>query len=397
MTTTADRPTQTVDAAVPVPDTVLLRPAREALRRRLPRLAEWFETTTLADREARENDGLAVFREAGGARLIVPEEISGAGVGAVEALQVQRAVGASSPSLAVATVMHHLSIATIVQIAQDGPEEDLALLQSVVEQDSLIASAFAEGRVGGSTLVPTVSAVYDDDTGDYVVTGSKKPCSMARSMTFLAASLDAKETEGGRGRKAVGLIPAQMPGVSVRPFWTSPVLAGAESEEVVLDGVRVPAALMMIGTMQDPDGVHEMTGFLWFGLLAAAGYIGAASTLVERVLISPRADAAIYTPLAAELESAMAALTCVAAEYDAGGRGPELSARLLFIRTSLRAALQRVASGAMTALGGIAFITDPDVAYLGSVLQAFSYHPPSITETQRSLFDHHRGEPFRLA
>ncbi|MBE7161847.1 MAG: acyl-CoA/acyl-ACP dehydrogenase, partial [Williamsia herbipolensis] len=202
MTTTADRPTQTAPAVGDAPDSVLLRPARAALHERLPRLAEWFASTTLADREARDNDGLTVFREAGGARLIVPEEISGAGVGAVEALQVQRAVGACSPSLAVATVMHHLSIATIVQIAQEGPEEDLALLRSVVEQDSLIASAFAEGRVGGSTLVPTVSAVYDDDTGDYVVTGSKKPCSMARSMTFLAASLDAKETEGGRGRKA---------------------------------------------------------------------------------------------------------------------------------------------------------------------------------------------------
>ena len=93
----------------------------------------------------------------------------------------------------------------------------------------------------------------------------------------------------------------------------------------------------------------------------------------------------------------MAALTSVAAEYDVGERGPDLSARLLFIRTSLRTALQRVASGAMTALGGIAFITDPDVAHLGSVLQTFSYHPPSIGETQRSLFDYHRGEPLRLA
>lgn len=134
-----------------------------------------------------------------------------------------------------------------------------------------------------------------------------------------------------------------------------------------------------------------MTGFLWFGLLAAAGYIGAASALVERVLTSPRADAAVYTPLAAELESAMAALTSVAAEYDVGERGPDLSARLLFIRKSLRTALQRVAPGAMTAVGGIAFITGPGVAYLGSVLQTFSYHPPLIGETQRSLFDYHRG------
>ncbi|WP_082501733.1 acyl-CoA dehydrogenase family protein [Williamsia sp. Leaf354] len=376
---------------------VLLAQARAALARRMPVLAEWFAETTLAEREAPGNRGLEVFREAGGCGLIVPVEISGQGASAVEALQVQRAIGAASPSLAVATVMHHLSIATIVQIALTGPEEDLALLQSVVEQNALIASAFAEGRVGGSTLIPTVSAVYDEDTGDYVVTGRKKPCSMAYSMAFLAASLDAKESEGGRGRKAVGLIPAQMPGVSIEPFWTSPILGGAESEEVILDGVRVPAALMMIGTMQDPDGIHEMTGFLWFGLLASAGYIGAASTLLERLLHSPRVDAATYTPIAAELESAMAALESVAAALDAGERGADISARLLFIRTALRTSLLRVASAATSALGGIAFITDPDIAYLASVLQAFSFHPPSTTETQRSLFAYHRGEEFRLA
>ncbi|GAA1879995.1 hypothetical protein [Williamsia serinedens] len=56
-----------------------------------------------------------------------------------------------------------------------------------------------------------------------------------------------------------------------------------------------------------------------------------------------------------------------------------------------------LAERAIAALGGIAFITDPDVAYLGSVLQAFSYNPPSIGETHQSLFDFRRGKPFRLS
>ena len=371
---------------------LFLRRERDALRRMMPSLADYLDSHTLSELEARGNGGIAAFRDAGGTGLIVQKDLGGIGASAADAILVQRAIGAASPSLTAATTMHHLSIATIVEIALAGPEEELPLVAGLVEQRSIIASAFAEGA--GSTLVPTVSAIYQ--RGSYVVNGVKKPCSLSSSMDFLAASVATAEKKGGKTRKAVALIPATMPGVSIRPFWDSPILAGAESEEVVLENVEVPTALTMVGALDDPDGQHELTGFLWFGLLMSAGYIGAASALVERLLEKSNVSDHVYTSAAAELESAMSALDSIARAVDAGERGADISARLLFVRTALRGALTRSTDMVVTALGGMAFITDPEIAYLHSAVRLFAFHPPSIKETDSALFGFHRGEEFSL-
>ena len=76
--------------------------------------------------------------------------------------------------------------------------------------------------------------------GGISVRGSKKPCSLSRSMDLLTASV-AFESEGGFG---VALIPATSPGIERRPFWNSPVLTGAESDEVILNDVVVPERLV---------------------------------------------------------------------------------------------------------------------------------------------------------
>ncbi|MDV7196239.1 acyl-CoA dehydrogenase family protein [Rhodococcus kroppenstedtii] len=392
--TAEERSTPTTDStAGSGPESRLAARERATLRRYLPALADYLDATPLAVLESPGHDAVAVFKDAGGCGLIAPESLGGLGASAVDAMDIHRAIGAQSPSLAAAVTMHHLSLATIVEIAKAGPEEELPLVAGLIEQKAVIASGFAEGV--GSTLVPSVDAYYDD--GDYVINGSKKPCSLSSSMDFLAASVATREKKGGKTRKAVALVPATMPGVSVRPFWTTPILAGAESEEVVLEDVRIPVALTMIGALDDPDGQHELTGFLWFGILASAGYIGAATALVERLVGHPKVSDGVYTTAAAELESAMAALEAVAAALDRGEKGADVSARLLFCRIALRGALRRAADAAVTALGGIAFITDPDVAYLQSVVSAFAFHPPSIRETEASLAAYHRGEAFSLA
>lgn len=378
----------------PGPTPRLMQTERATLRRYLPGLADLLDGASLSDLEAPGNGAIAAFRDAGGTGLIAPESLGGLGASAVDALRIHRAIGAKSPSLSAAVTMHHLSIATIVEIAKAGPEEELPLVAGLIEQRSIIASGFAEGT--GSTLVPSVDAYYED--GDYVINGSKKPCSLSASMDFLAASVATREKKkGGRTRKAVALIPATMPGVSIRPFWTTPILAGAESEEVVLEDVRIPVSLTMIGALDDPDGMHELTGFLWFGILASAGYVGAASALVARLVGHPKVPDGVYTTAAAELETAMSALEAIAVAMDAGERGADVSARLLFVRIALRHALRRAVDAAVTALGGIAFITDPDIAYLQSVVSAFAFHPPSIRETEASLAAYHRGEDFTLA
>ena len=83
------------------------------------------------------------------------------------------------------------------------------------------------------------------------------------------------------------LIPADSAGISVHPFWDSPVLAAAQSEEVRLHDVHVPEHLVIRGTPDDPsrlDDLQEAT-FVWFELLITSAYVGAASALTERAAL----------------------------------------------------------------------------------------------------------------
>ncbi|HSV68071.1 MAG TPA: acyl-CoA dehydrogenase family protein [Mycobacteriales bacterium] len=127
-----------------------------------------------------------------------------------------------------------------------------------------------------------------------VLSGRKKPCSLARSMDLLTASVSVPRADGDGQQLAVALIPRATPGVEVRPFWNSFVLAGAESDEVVLTDVEVPPDLVVRTEAGPGDTLDSLqtTGFLWFELLMAASYLGMASALAERVLSAGRADVA---------------------------------------------------------------------------------------------------------
>ncbi len=59
--------------------------------------------------------GIRHFRDSGGPGLLVPESHRGRGAGPRSMpCGVQQAIGSRSPSLAVATTMHHFSMATLV-------------------------------------------------------------------------------------------------------------------------------------------------------------------------------------------------------------------------------------------------------------------------------------------
>ena len=53
---------------------------------------------------------------------LVPKDHAGLGATAVEAVQVQRAIGSRAPSVAVAVTMHHYSIATFMAFLAATPE-----------------------------------------------------------------------------------------------------------------------------------------------------------------------------------------------------------------------------------------------------------------------------------
>ncbi|MFI1764507.1 acyl-CoA dehydrogenase family protein [Streptomyces sp. NPDC020800] len=374
-----------------------MQSAREACDKALPGLAEQLEHRPLAELEAPGNDALQVFRAAGGPGLLVPATYGGAGATALEAVRVTRALGALSPSLAVATAMHNFSVASLVALvaSADAGGLEWMLIEGIARDGLLVASGFAEGRAGARILDSAVTATPVE--GGFLVNGTKKPCSLSRSMHLLTAGVALPGPDGG-SELGVALVPAESPGITRRPFWGSPFLAGAESDEVELENVHVPEELMLRPQVELGTGLDTLqtVGFVWFELLVTAAYTGAVGRLAEAALRSGRGSATDRAALITGVEAAAGLAENVAHTVDAQVVGnPELGAALT-ARYAVQEMLVGTADLAAELLGGLAFAASPDTGHLLAVSRALAFHPPSRTATAQALLDHHAGDPLRV-
>ena len=364
-----------------------LKQERATLEHLLPGLDAALAALDLMEMERPGNPAIPVFRELGGTGLIIPERFGGRGATPLMAVRAQRAIASRAPSLAVATTMHHFTLATVLEISPARPELD-ALLEAVGRENLYVGSGFAEGRPGASIQSATIR-VELGPPGFVKLNGSKKPCSLAHSMDLFTVSTP--PLDGMDAGLATAMFPADTPGLERRPFWNSPVLAGAESDEVVLIDVLVPKdAFVPMGGSGRVNAVQDR-GFLWFELLITAAYLGIASALVERVLLSGRGTAAEHVTLASDLETSMAALEGIARGMEAGERGNIEFGRMLLVRYGVQGAIDRATCLAVELLGGNAFIRSAEVSYLFSATRGLSLHPPARPVTAKRLDEYLGG------
>jgi alkylation response protein AidB-like acyl-CoA dehydrogenase len=344
----------------------------------LPGLCAALAEIPLADLERPGNPGLTLFREHGGPALVIPKSYGGLGATPADAIRIMRAVGAASPSLAVATAMHHFSVATIFTLAESlrSGGTEWAVLEGIADQSLLVSSGFAEGRPGQGILSPSVSATRAD--GGFVVNGSKRPCSMASSMDLLSASVAVPTPDGGT-ELVLMLIPAATPGVSVHPFWGSEVLAGAESDEIRLTDVFVDQRLATRTEISARGEVDELqtVGFMWFEMLITSCYLGMASALAERAFSNGRRADDTLASLGIRLEMATTLLDSIARTLTESRVSNAALADTMIARYGAQDAINEVATMAVAALGGVAYITEPEIAYLAAACRCVSFHPPS--------------------
>lgn len=353
----------------------LLRDERDTLDSYIPGLDTYLSEIPLLELEKPGSGALQKFRELGGPALLVPAEYDGKGASMLEAVRIQRAVGSRSPSLAVATTMHHFSVASLVELTAAGNGFEWAMLMAISENSWLLSSGFAEGRPGQHILAPTMRGVPAD--GGITVSGVKKPCSLTWSMNLMSASVAVADPATGTDRIAVVLIPADSAGIERAPFWRSTALAAAESDQVTLNDVHVPEALIFYpqdGEVMDPI---QARGFTWFELLISASYLGAATNLAERAIARGGGSEEDRASLAIELESVAAALERVASLATTASSNDALLARALYARFATERAVERVVMSAASVLGGMSFIQSPDIAYLLGTARALAFHPPS--------------------
>jgi alkylation response protein AidB-like acyl-CoA dehydrogenase len=370
---------------------------RAVLRHRLPGLDQALTAVPMGELERPQSPGITAFRQAGGTGLLVPADLGGVGCSALDALRVQRAIGSRSPSLAVATTMHHFSVASLAAVGDgDAGGMDWMLLAAVAEDDLLIASGFAEGRADGRILRPTMTAV--PAPGGIRLSGAKCPCSLARSMDLLTASVMLPGPDGSGERLAVALIPAKDEGVSVTPFWSSFALGGAESDQVTINDVLVPAGLVVRTETTAGDRLDDVqnAGFLWFELLMIGSYLGAASALVERVMDAGRAGDCERLGLVVPLEGAMAGAENIARQMAGDPGGERLLTDALLVRYAAQDAIAAVAPRAVELLGGLDFMGSDEVGYLAAAVNGLGLHPPARARMAGPLMDYFAGRPLAI-
>ncbi len=372
-----------------------LKRDRTTLEEFLPSLDVHLAEIPLPEIERPGNPGLAMLRERQGTAILIPTEHGGKGASPVQAIQIHRAIATRSPSLAIAMTMHNFSVATLVEYLFYG-NYTVELLNQISGGQLLVASGFAEGRTSTSILDPAVKATPKNG-GGYLINGSKKPCSLSNSMHLLTASVAVPSPSGNGTRRAVAVVPADSDGLSRKPFWRSNVLGGAESDEVILTNVEISDEQLFFPEVEKSLDAVEAGGFLWFELLVSASYLGVASALVERVLQSKRGNAAERMQLVIDTEGAMAALEGVARSMQTGDRGEGLLVQALLVRFCVQQAIERTVARAVELLGGMAFISSPDVAYLFAASRALAFHPPARLSVASAIDDYLMGQPMQVA
>ncbi|MER5941052.1 acyl-CoA dehydrogenase family protein [Streptomyces sp. NPDC001928] len=370
---------------------------RTTLAKLLPDLDPALRETPLMELERRDSPGIRFFRDSGGPGLLVPEAHQGRGATALDAVRVQRAIGSRSPSLAVATTMHHFSMATLVGLGDRGTGLEWLLIEGVAADNRLIASGFAEGRRGAGILEPTMTAKVTED--GVHISGVKRPCSLARSMDVLTASVLVPREDGQGDELAVALVPAESEGVSVSSFWSSAFLAGAESDQVTLTDVVVPPELLLRTAATAQGGIDELqtAGLIWFQLLMTGSYLGAASALVERVLLNDRIPEHERVRLFVETEAAAACAEGLARRVDDGDLGESALAQALYVRYGVQDVIARVAPRAVELLGGLSFMTSDEVGHLAACANGLSLHPPSRARMTGPFADYLADRPLAIA
>lgn len=372
--------------------------AREVCEQYHPGLCKALADIPLLRREEAGSPVLGLFREHGGPRLLVPAEYSGACADALDAVRVTRALSSYSPSLGAATTMHHFTVAMLFALARTAGRltpAQLKLLSRIAPENLLVASGWAEGKPDRNIVLPAVTAQPTD--GGYLVNGSKKPCSLSRSMGVLTASVALPV--GDESVLALLLIPADSPGISVHPFWDSLVLAAGESDEVRLTNVYVPQEMVIRTEPDDPNRLDDLlsAGFAWFEMLVTAVYVGAASTLVERALARGKGSVTDRAAAVVQLEAAAGLVEGAARAIRDGVGGDEAVATVLVARYAAQQILDSATDLAAELCGGIAFMASSEIAYLIAACRPLAYHPPSRSSTAQALVDYSGGQPLLLS
>ena len=286
-----------------------------AVRRHLPELADKLEALGLMAAEDPATSVVGLWKEHDGPRLTAPKDLGGLGATCVETFELQRGIGYLSPSLAAASTMHYLSVAGLADFAKTTDEETVGLIKSLIENRTVFASGFSEGTISGSVFRPTMAG-HPGRRRLHASPGARNRAASPTAWTASWRACYSMTPNSGPSRSSGTAAPDS----ASTPLWTSSPLSAAQTHEVIFQDVFVPNELMMVSDVEDPDGRNEKSGYVLFGLIITAGYVGAATRLALKLADRPDFTEADFVELFSPVEGVWRALRMIAERYDAGDR-----------------------------------------------------------------------------
>jgi alkylation response protein AidB-like acyl-CoA dehydrogenase len=358
-------------------------------------LAEIEERAAAADRDGRPaTPSLELLKSLDWPGLPVPEKFHGRGATLVQCAALQRALAASDPGLAIAVNMHLFSVGLMVEHWRRRTDTSWLLLEAIATQNRLLASAFAEPNLGGSTTRSTVVAEPVD--GGWRTSGRKRPCSLAAE-----ADLVCLQVQTGGGDVLVALLPTDAPGLSVVRDWDTLGMRGSASNTLVLEDCFIPKELVFY---EAPAGSEDddvfAAGVIWFALTATACYLGIAQSALRHAtgmlrklriahLDQARAELPSFQAAIGDSVADLLALEAACADVSRRMDGGALPERLVGAALAVKQRAVRVVPefvGALAeACGGASYARSLPLERLWRDAQAVRFHPPTPVATRQYL------------
>lgn len=210
--------------------------------------------------------------------LTVPEEYGGSGGGHLSYVLVTEELGRGDSSVR-GIVSVSLGLVAKTVAAWGDEEQKRAWLPRLTSGEAVGCFGLTEPGTGSDAANLATRAVRDGDS--YVIDGAKM---FITNGTWADVVLLFARTGDARGHQGISafLVPADSPGLERREIHGKLGLRGQATAELVLDGVRVPAAAML-----GPEGKGfsvAMSALAKGRMSVAAGCVGIAQAALDAAL-----------------------------------------------------------------------------------------------------------------
>lgn len=314
------------------------------------------------------------------ASLALRSKASESTAGLLKTADAVRSNAFKSPSMGIALTMHMHIVIACKRHRQIIPGLD-AMLEDVLANEALVASAFAEGIPGQDIFSPSLT--YDwNDRSEIWFSGMKRPCSLASIADYFVASCVPANSSEHVLRLAV--IPAVNGVQADRTFWRAPYLVAADTNIANFNNVKIPSdnlSTVDAGTLETVLAY----GMSIFNVLACSSYAG----VMDRVFNELPDHCLHNRELAiakAEFDVTSLALSRSMASFadEADARQDALS-DVLALRYQYEELLSKTSRAIQQRAGGVAILSQPIVMQLLNVAALLKYHPISRSQFLETL------------